>query len=100
MNSGFAVAFVLVVLIYPAFIQCFLNHRRDMLQKLSFKKKYGSAYSSLKEKDEKFFWYPLVFFYRRLVMPLSIILFPRNITVHYMTLMLSGVATIGVIGTQ
>ena len=91
---------MLVVLVYPAYLHCYLYSRRDMLKKRSFKKKYGSAYTTLKEKDQKYLWYPLIFFYRRLVIPLAIIKFPKNITVHFLTLWLSGVASIGVIGTQ
>ena len=42
--------------------------------------------------------YPLFFHYRRLLIPLSVILFPSHIIVHYFTLVMTGVATIMMIG--
>lgn len=42
--------------------------------------------------------YPVFFHYRRLMIPLSVIYFPDDIIVHYFSLVMSGVATIIMLG--
>ena len=79
-------------------MQTFLYSRRELMSKDSFKRVYGPAYEGLSDKEGKFIAYPLFFFYRRLLLPLAIIMLPTTLTVHYATLTVSGLATIILIG--
>ena len=69
-----------------------------MLTQKSFHKKFNQAYKGLDTKDGKYFLYPLFFYYRRLLVPMSIIFWPGVIFVQYSTMVITGVATIILVG--
>ena len=100
LNSALSLTILGLLIIYPLWMQCFLYYRRHHLRTEVFKKKYSNAYRGLEEKDLKFLAYPLFFYYRRILIPLSIILFPQNMIAHYLTLTLSGIATMVLIGVK
>jgi hypothetical protein len=77
-NTGIAYALLIVISLYPAFMQLFLYYRREMLTKKSFLRKFGLAYQGLDAKDNKFLLYPLFSYYRRVAVPITIILFPTT----------------------
>ena len=76
MNTGLSLSILGFLILYPFLMQSFLYYRRAHLKKKSFKKKYSQAYNGLEEKNLKFLLYPIFFYYRRILIPLSIILFP------------------------
>ena len=76
-NSILAIILLVFLAIYPLTQQLCLYKDRHKLRNKSFRKKYGSAYENLSTMKMRYFWYPLFFFYRRLLLPLIIILMPR-----------------------
>ena len=98
LNTNLTIGSLTVLLFYPILIQLYLYKRRDLLGKESFLRRYSRAYEGLDTKDGKFFLYPLFFYYRRLLVPMSVIFWPDMIFVQYFTLVMTGVATIILLG--
>lgn len=63
-------------------------------------RKWQAAYQDLNEKEYKFLLYPLFFFYRRILIPLILVYFPRVLIVQQFTLIMSGVFTVILIGLK
>ena len=93
-NSGLAVALLTVLLLYPIAIQCFLYKSRDKLETEDFKHKIYAAYDGLATEDYKFILYPLLFYYRRVVIPASIIIWPNLFLMQYLVLLSTSILTV------
>ena len=72
-----------------------------MLKSKVFERKYGAAYEGLSiEPASKVIWYPLSFYARRLLVPLSVIIFPEVFIVQLSTMVATTIATIILVGNQ
>ena len=100
LNTYFAIVFLVMLTLYPALMQTFLYLRRDSLTKKGFKNKYHGAYEGLDVRKNKFLVYPLVFFYRRLLIPSSIIFYPDSFILHFATTFLTSMINITLIAYQ
>lgn len=98
LNTNLSIGILIVLILYPILMQLFLYTNRSMLGHKSFLTKYNSAYPGLGTKDGKYFLYPLFFQYRRLLVPMTFIFWPNVIIAQYLTLVMTGVATIILIG--
>jgi len=76
-NQTIACITLIFLAVFPISIQKFLLNRRADLKKQSFRRQFSVAYEDLIEKDKKFFAYPLVFYYRRLILPFVILYFNK-----------------------
>ena len=99
-NTGFASGFLFLLTAYPLLSQLFLYWRRDMLDKKSFRDKFEEAYIGLSTKGRNYLIYPLFFYYRRLLVPLSVIFFPTAIIAQLLTMELTGLAMLVLIAFQ
>ena len=93
LNSTLAYIILVCLTLYPIGVQCFLYKRRSSLRKRSFKRKFKNAYLYLSTKDQKYLVYPLFFFYRRLILAFVLMLFYESLITQYLTMMLTGGAT-------
>lgn len=98
LNTNLAILLMILLIVYPILIQCFLHNRREQLRKRNFRKKYGSAYDGLKEKDNKYLYYPLIFYSRRVLLPMIVLYYHDIMMTQYITVTMSGVGTISLIG--
>ena len=72
-----------------------------MLKSKVFERKFGAAYDGLStEPASKVIWYPLSFYARRLLVPLSVIIFPEVFIVQLSTMVATTMATIILVGNQ
>jgi len=62
--------------------------------------RYNEAYEGLSTKGYDYLLYPLFFYYRRLLVPMSVIFYPESIMTQQLTMALTGIATIILIGFQ
>ena len=99
-NTVIAITLLTILAVYPLLLQLYLCNRKAMLGTKAFKRKYGSAYEGLSHKGHKFVLYPLLFYYRRLVVALSVIYFPHNFILQYICLITTILATAALLGTQ
>ena len=86
------------LLVYPGLIQLFLYKRSSEMKRKAFQNKYIAAYEGLIIEDQKFILQPIFFFYRRILLPMFVILFPSNLTTQFFALEITGLATIMMIG--
>ena len=91
-NTGVACGLLAFVSLYPVFMQTFLYCRRDLLIEFDFRRKYGSAYEEFEETRNKFVLYPLFSYYRRILVPITIIFLPDTFIAQYLVLAICGVA--------
>ena len=91
-NTGVACGLLAFVSLYPVFMQTFLYRRRGKLTKFNFLRKYGSAYEEFEETQNKFVLYPLFSYYRRILVPITIIFLPDTFIAQYLVLAICGVA--------
>ena len=99
-NSGLSWSLFGLLLLYPALMQWYLYSKRAMLNHESFLHKYRKAYDGMDVNNNNFILYPLFFYYRRILVPLSVIFWPNVIFVQYGTLVMTGVATIILLGQK
>ena len=99
-NSGIAICLFIILILYPVLMQVFLHAKKNHLRTKTFRAKYEQAYSGLEEADGKYLIYPTFFFFRRVLVTLSIIVYPNYIIVHYFTLTMTGIATVILIGLK
>ena len=100
LNSSIAFGLLVFLIIYPVAIQLFLYMRKASLGKKAFIAKYGVAYEGLEIKGNGYLYQPLLSYFRRLLLPLSIIFYPEVFILHYFTLTMTGVFTIILVGVQ
>ena len=94
LNSSLAAITLVFLAIYPVYMQLYLYRRRDMLKKASFIRKYGAAYTNLRIIKDRFMFYPLIFYYRRLLLPFVILYFSRTLSMQFIAMMITGMVTI------
>ena len=99
-NTLTAVSLLVLLTVYPSLMQLYLFKRKAMLGTSAFKRRYGSAYEGLSHKGRKSVYYPLLFYYRRLIVPFAVIFFPHNFVLQFICLIITVIATAGLIGTQ
>ena len=97
-NSALAILILTLLILYPVLMQRFLHKNKHLLKNRVFRTKYSMAYNGMKENDNKYLYYPLFFYYRRILIPMCLILFPTILIVHYFTLIMTGIAMIILIG--
>lgn len=97
-NSASAITLSAFMVLYPLGMQLFLFCKRDQLTEKEFSVKWHSAYDGLDEKENKFVLQPFFFFYRRILIPLCLILFPRVLVAQLLTLIVTSVATVMLLG--
>ena len=99
-NSGVSFGILGLLLIYMVLFQAYIYSRRSSLNKKAFKAKYIKAYEGLNFKYKGFILYPVFFYLRRLMVPMSIIFFPKVFILHYYTMTMTGIATVILLGWQ
>ena len=99
-NSGLSFAILSMLITYTILFHVFLYCRRKSLSKKAFAAKYGSSYEGLDTRYSGFILYPMIFYLRRILVPMSIILFPKFFVLHYFMITMTGIATIIIIGYQ
>ena len=82
-NSVVSLVIFVLLCIYPILIQLFLYKNRLNLKNKSFQEHYLAAYKDLRTDDSRYLLYPPMFLYRRLTIPVSIMLFPDMLLVQY-----------------
>ena len=82
-NSVVSLVIFVLLCVYPIGIQLFLYKNRFNLQQSNFKKKFQAAYSGLQTEQSRYLIYPLMILYRRLTIPVFVLLFPDLLLVQY-----------------
>ena len=77
LNTNTAYSIFGLLLLFQFVSQLFLYKRRLMLDKKAFRNKYEAAYKGLAVTHNKFLFYPLLNYSRYILVPMSVILFPR-----------------------
>ena len=100
LNSGISLGLLTFLVIYPFAIQAYLYTQRSLLSDQSFRASFGVAYRGLSLQGMNFLYQPLFYFMRRVLVPMSIIYYPKVFILHYSVLVLTGLATIVLLGVQ
>ena len=96
-NSGLAVALFTLLVFYPLVMQRFLYLSHDKLDTVEFKRKFGHAYDYMNTKNRRFTLYQLIYFYRRLIVPISVIYFPAGLMIQIGSLIVTSLAQLAVL---
>ena len=99
-NTALSVLIFVFISVYPIVIQRFLYKKRGLMKRTIFRSKFSSAYEGLNEKNKKFLIYPLFFFYRRLILAVTLLTMNTQLFAQYVTLLYTSLATIALIGEQ
>ena len=78
LNTGLALLTLILLALYPLITHLSLYRSRYHLRTKSFKKKYGALYNDYNTAKSTFFYYPLLQFYRRLLLPTVILAMPDS----------------------
>ena len=100
LNSTISLSLLILLSIYPFAQQAFLYIKRRSLSKKAFQAKYGVVYKGLHLSDKRFLYQPLFYYARRMLVPMSVVFYPKVFILHYSVLVLTGLATIVLIGIQ
>ena len=82
-NSAISVILFVSICIYPIIMQLFLYRKRHLLDKTYFRMKFSAAYADLRTDQGRYLFFPPMFLYRRLTIPVCILIFPDNLLVQY-----------------
>lgn len=103
LNSWLALITMLFLILYPACLHYYLYRHREDLQDKEQKDKWSnveSAYLYLDVREGKAFAYPLFFYYTRLFITVSVVVFPDTFIVHYAVITGTTIATIIFVGHE
>ena len=73
-NSIFAIVLLVIASLYPILMHLFIQRNKFNVKKRNFERKFKSAYDGLKTDSYNLVIYPLIFLYRRLTIPLCVVL--------------------------
>lgn len=99
-NSLVSLISFIVLCLHPIVLQLYLRWNDVNLHKSSFKKKFGSSYADLALSSGRYVVYPLLVYYRRLTIPVCLVLFPQNFLVQFLWLLIVNSAMLAVLNIK
>ena len=97
-NSALAIGLLVMLLIYPLCLQLYLYRSQSKLKTEAFKHRCFAAYDRLATEESKFILQPIFYYYRCLLIPASVIIWPKFFIMQYFALILTSLAIVMLIG--